>query len=354
MIKAEFEKHTLKFKFAAGTSRGVLNERDIWLIRVVDDANPDISGIGECAPLKGLSIDDLPEYEDLLAKAINKFNRMNLQAINNPEELAAILAPPELPSIRFGFETAFRDFVNGGKRILFDNNFVRGKTAIPINGLVWMGDKIFILQQIREKMKNGYRCIKIKIGALDFMEECEILDFILIHYGHKKPELRVDANGAFEPESALEKMNVLKNFGIHSIEQPIRAGNLDEMSRLCRESPVPIALDEELIGINSYQEKDKLLDTIRPAYIVLKPSLLGGFAAVREWIQLAEAKSIGWWITSALESNVGLNAIAQFTTEFKPLIFQGLGTGMLYHNNFTSPLTVQKGFLKYDLTKEWF
>lgn len=353
MIKAEFEKHTLIFKFAAGTSRGVLTERDIWLLKISRNGAPEVCGYGECAPLKGLSVDDIPNYEDKLSAVLRGFNKLNLTSIDDPEALAARLTPPELPSVRFGLETALMDFVNGGKRIIFDNDFHKGKTAIPINGLVWMGDRIFMLRQIREKIKNGYRCIKMKIGALDFMEECELLDFILIHYGNKRPEIRVDANGAFEPANALEKLNVLKNFEVHSIEQPIKAGNPKEMARLCRESPVSIALDEELIGVYSPEKKAELLDEIRPAYIVLKPTLIGGFGAAREWINLAEERGIGWWITSALESNIGLNAIAQFTAGLKPALFQGLGTGQLYHNNFPSPLTAQKGFLKYVPGKAW-
>lgn len=353
MIRAEYKKHTLRFRFVAGTSRGTLTERDIWLIRIFDEANPQAAGLGECAPLKGLSIDDTPEFEKRLSDILEAFNKRRLSTIEDPLFLGKEMAPAELPSIRFGIETALLDCVNGGRKLIFDNDFFKGKASIPINGLIWMGDKIFMLQQIREKIKSGYRCIKIKIGSLDFMEECEILDFILIHYGHKKPELRADANGAFDVESSLEKLSVLKNFGIHSIEQPIRAGNQEEMARLCAHSPVPIALDEELIGVRSYQEKEELLENIKPAYIVLKPSLLGGFQEVEEWINIAGEQGIGWWITSALESNIGLNAIAQFTARFKPGIYQGLGTGQLYHNNFPSPLTAQKGFLKFDPNKEW-
>jgi o-succinylbenzoate synthase len=354
MLKADYKKHTLIFKFDAGTSRGVLKERDVWYIKIYDETDPSTIGIGECAPLQGLSPDHLPDFEDNLQKVLDNIHSIPTDVDNN-ELLSAIqkVVPQQFPSICFGLETALLDLKNGGKRKILDNDFFSGKKTIPINGLVWMGDKVWMVKQIREKAKSGYHCIKIKIGAIDFREECEVLDFIRVQYSNKKLEIRVDANGAFPLETVMEKLKVLKDFDIHSIEQPIMPGQIEEMAQLCASSPVPIALDEELIGYYSTDAKAGLLSKIKPKYIVLKPTLLGGFFHTAEWIELAEKMNIGWWITSALESNIGLNAIAQFTAKYKSPLRQGLGTGALYHNNIQSPLVVQKGTIKYDLSLNW-
>jgi o-succinylbenzoate synthase len=354
MLKAEYKKHTLKLKFDAGTSRGIIKERDVWYVKVHRAGEPGIYGIGECAPLQGLSPDHIPDFEDALSDMLESLEGFTSnggpgEALNTVSQIV----PAEFPSIRFGIETALLDLNNGGRRMIFENDFFYGKKSIPINGLIWMGDKVSMVRQVREKIKAGYRCIKIKIGALDFREECEILDYIRVQYSGKKPELRVDANGAFLWETVMEKLYVLKDLDIHSIEQPIKAGEPDRMASLCAMSPVPIALDEELIGYDKQQDKVSLLEKIRPSYIVLKPTLLGGFSQTAEWIEIAEDMGIGWWITSALESNIGLNAIAQFTASFKTPLRQGLGTGMLFHNNIDSPLVVQKGALVYDPTLSW-
>ena len=268
----------------------------------------------------------------------------------------------EFPSIRFGLEMALIDLGmdgyveirgnkgntgNRGERILFPSDFTEGKDSIEINGLVWMGSFDFMRQQIIDKIESGFKCIKLKIGAMDFTEELNLIKSIRNEFSAKDIEIRVDANGAFKQTEALEKLNRLAEFGLHSIEQPIRQGFWDEMTNLCASSPLPIALDEELIGINEIKEKEKLLKTIRPQFIILKPSLLGGFKASEEWIDLAEKNNIGWWVTSALESNIGLNAIAQWTYTLKNKMPQGLGTGKLYLNNLDSPLKINNGKLNY-------
>jgi o-succinylbenzoate synthase len=258
----------------------------------------------------------------------------------------------DFPSITFGLETAILDLIHGGRMMIFDTPFSHGMGSIPINGLVWMGDKDFMRRQIREKISEGYRCIKMKIGAIDFDSECALLHEIRKEYTEDELSLRLDANGAFQPAEALYKLRVLSEFRIHSVEQPVKQG-LEEMKEICMSSPVPVALDEELIGKYSYEEKLSLLEKIRPAYIILKPTLLGGFGSCREWIEIAGLLNTGWWITSALESNIGLNAIAQFTAAFSPAVPQGLGTGKLYHNNIESPLVITEGSLQYDPANKW-
>lgn len=354
MLKAKIKKHILKFKFDARTSRGTLHEHEAWYI-LISSGESSVFGIGECSPLKGLSPDYSPEsFERQLAHILDEVvSGISLSDGNILDQVRQIV-PQELPSIRFGVETALLDLRHGGKRNIFETDFYYNRKSIPINGLIWMGKKIFMVKQAREKIKSGFKCIKIKIGALDFREECEILNYIRIQYSNKKLELRLDANGAFHADDAMEKLEVLKNFNIHSIEQPIKAENPEAMARICAASPVPVALDEELIGHYTLEEKYSLLDKIKPSYIVLKPTLLGGFLQTEEWIIAAEKMGIGWWITSALESNIGLNAIAQFTASHKNIdLPQGLGTGMLYHNNIPSPLNVNKGTLEYDPGKKW-
>lgn len=337
-----YKKHRLKFKFRAGTSRGVLTERDCFLISISKKNNPQLIGIGEASPLKGLSVDYSEDFEEQL-----DFMCRNLSTKSFEIEDIYRLIPSHFPSLRFAFETALLDLQNGGQRIIFENDFSQNKKGIPINGLVWMGDEKFMEKQIQVKLEQGFSCIKMKIGAIDFETEYKLLTSIRKKYSKEQITLRVDANGAFSFEEAQEKLAKLAQLGIHSIEQPIMAGQSKLMATLCSQNLLDIALDEELIGIWELEEKRKLLKKIKPQYIILKPTLLGGIAASREWIQLAESMQIKWWITSALESNIGLNAIAQFTAQYPVRIPQGLGTGQLYQNNIESALFIEKGQLFY-------
>lgn len=353
-LKASYKKHVLQFKFNAGTSRGVLREKDTWFIKVWDNANPDVIGIGEAAPLVKLSIDDVPQFEKVLSDILLKVNGAELpQNEGQVNKLIQKLVAPEFPSIQFGLETALLDLLHGGNRIIFDNSFSRRENGIPINGLIWMGDMEDMLLQITSKIDEGYDCIKIKIGSLNFEKECDILQYIRSKYYKRNLLLRVDANGAFKPDEALDKLNELAKFNIHSIEQPIMAGQTDMMRQLCKFSPIPVALDEELIGIVDKEEKKELLEKIKPQYIILKPTLVGGLNSCKEWIEIAESLNIGWWITSALESNIGLNAISQYTAQYKTSMHQGLGTGQLYHNNIPSPLEITNGEINYRNSNLW-
>ena len=353
-IKVDYIKYQLDFKFDAGTSRGVLKTKDTFFIKVTSANFPGLSGYGEAGPLPKLSVDDVPDFEDKL-RAVCR----HIQTFQVPESEDGILdfvcqaVPAELPSVRFALEVALLDLIYGGKRKIFHNSFYEGLVEMAINGLIWMGDRDFMLEQIDQKLEEGYSCIKMKIGSIDFDQECEILSFIRDRYSIGEISLRVDANGAFSKGEALSKLHRLSAFGLHSIEQPIRQGDWDTMKYLCRTSPVPIALDEELIGIDTPEEKAELLDCIQPQFIILKPTLVGGILSTREWIAMAETRNIGWWMTSALESNIGLNAIAQLTAGYDPLIPQGLGTGQIYRNNIGSPLTVKKGMIHYDKGKFW-
>jgi len=342
-LKASYKKHILNFKRPSGTSRGVLNTKETYFLILKTD---DGFGVGECGLLRGLSIDDRPDYEEELAGVCE-----NLELGVSEADLYEALE--EFPSIQFGVETAFKSLHSDNPFKLFPSEFTRGEAAIPINGLVWMGDKDFMKQQISEKLKEGFTCIKMKIGAIDFKTEIELLKSIRTEFSASEVELRVDANGAFSPKEALEKLKVLSDLQLHSIEQPIKQGQWQEMARLCEETPLPIALDEELIGVFSEEEKTKLLDTIKPQFIILKPSLVGGFHGSDTWIKLAEKHNAGWWITSALESNVGLNAISQYTFTKNSKLPQGLGTGSLYTNNIDSPLKVSNGALHYNTNAIW-
>lgn len=329
--KISFEKKVFHFKRPSGTSRGILTEKKCWLLSVWNPTNPAIKGKGECSIIEGLS----PDYE----------NDEQYEAI-----LEALVNDPDLdlsnyPSIKFGFESALLDLEHGGKRIYFDNDFAKGKHKIPINGLVWMGDEVFMQEQIAEKLTQGFKTIKMKIGAIDLETELKLLQSIRNNYSKDEITLRVDANGAFQPGEAISVLQRLSELDIHSIEQPIKPGQWNEMSKLCLNTPTPIALDEELIGINDPDQKVALLETIRPQFIILKPSLHGGISGAREWITLAENRSIPWWMTSALESNIGLKAIAQLTAEYDVSLPQGLGTGSLYTDNIPSNLVVENGFI---------
>jgi o-succinylbenzoate synthase len=352
--RAVYQKHSLQFKFEAGTSRGKLTQHDAYYIKLWKRGNSGVFGLGECAPLRGLSIDDLPHFEVFLNEVCEEISRLDVNdRVWQEEEVIRELIGDAFPSIQFGFETAFADLRNGGNRQIFPSLFTQGQQAIPINGLIWMGEKAFMQKQIDEKIAQGFTCVKMKIGAIDFEQECALLQYIRNQYTADQITLRVDANGAFSTSDALEKLTILSRFDLHSIEQPIRAGQAEEMSRLCSHTPLPIALDEELIGVSEYEEKQALLQTIRPQYIILKPTLLGGFRHCQEWIQLAEKLNIGWWITSALESNIGLNAVSQFTATFANPLPQGLGTGQLYHNNIDSPLEIRQGHLYYLPEESW-
>lgn len=327
----------LHFKQPAGTSRGSYTTRDVWYLHLTSDKYPDRVGIGECAPLPKLSCDDMQGYESVLAHICNEVTEQGGFSVESLRDY---------PSILFGLETAFRHLERGCFE-LWDTPFSRGEVGIPINGLIWMGDYKKMLEQIEAKMAVGFRCIKLKIGAINFEEELALLRFIRSHFSAKEVELRVDANGAFAPADAMEKLKRLAELDLHSIEQPIRAGQWEDMARLTAETPLPIALDEELIGINIPERKQCLLDSIHPQYIILKPSLHGGMAGGNEWIREAEKRNIGWWITSALESNIGLNAIAHWCATFNNPLPQGLGTGALFTDNVDMPLEVRKDSLWY-------
>ncbi|HQZ24083.1 MAG TPA: o-succinylbenzoate synthase [Flavobacterium sp.] len=340
-MKATYHKYILNFKRPSGTSRGVMTEKETWFIILEQDGK---KGIGECGILRGLSADDRPDYEAKLQWTCD-----NIQ-LGESQLWEALI---EFPSIQFGVEMAFRSLRSESPFLLFQSGFTNGEKSIEINGLVWMGEEAFMKQQIEEKLADGFRCVKLKIGAIDFDKELQLLGYIRQHFSAEQVEIRVDANGAFDTTMALDKLNQLAGFKLHSIEQPIQKNNTDRMSELCKITPIPIALDEELIGVFSLEEKEQLLQKIKPQYIILKPSFVGGFRGTKEWILLAEKYQIGWWITSALESNIGLNAIAQWTFLQQNPMPQGLGTGALYTNNFDCPLVVSQGQLWYKKEMDW-
>lgn len=331
-----FEKYVLPFKQASGTSRGILTEKKGWIFQLKDEETG-IIGKGECSIIPGLSPDYSSDeaYEDKLQSVCKQAQFF----LENSIKLI------DFPSILFGLESAYLDWKNGGKGVYFESPFNQKNAPIPINGLVWMGSESFMKEQIDAKLASGFTCIKMKVGAIDFETELQLLKSIRKRYSAQEIILRVDANGAFTPEEAMIKLERLAQLEIHSIEQPIKAGNWDAMAKLCQQTPLAIALDEELIGINETSEKQLLIKTIQPQYIILKPSLHGGFSGSKEWIELANEQQIPWWITSALESNIGLSAIAQFTGLFDVSIPQGLGTGGLFVSNFESEMHVNNGFL---------
>ncbi|MRH99750.1 o-succinylbenzoate synthase [Kriegella sp. EG-1] len=340
-MKASYKKHILHFKRPSGTSRGILKQKETWYITI--QVNNKI-GIGECGLLKGLSYDDIPDYEQKI--------RWTCDNIHLGEEELWI-ALKDYPSIQFGVEQAFLSLKFSDRFKLFPSRFTENENTIPINGLVWMGDFDFMQSQIQQKLDEGFKCIKLKIGAIDFNQEIKLLESLRKKYAKEILEIRVDANGAFSPEDSLEKLLVLASFNLHSIEQPIKQGQYVKMQELCAKTPLPIALDEELIGITETSKKEEMIRAIRPQYIILKPSLIGGIRGSEEWISLADKYNIGWWVTSALESNIGLNAIAQWTYSLGNKMPQGLGTGALYTNNIESPLTVENGHIFYSQTKKW-
>ena len=340
-MKATYHKYMLEFKRPSGTSRGIMTEKETWFIILEKEGK---KGIGECGILRGLSADDRENYEE-------KLNWV-CQNIHLGEEVLwqELL---EFPSIQFGIEMAFLSLKSENPYLLFPSDFTNNSKSIVINGLVWMGEEAFMKEQIEEKLAQGFTCIKLKIGAINFHKELELLRFIRAHFTAEQIEIRVDANGAFSLNEALDKLNQLSGFELHSVEQPIQKNNTDRMAELCKTTPFPIALDEELIGVFTLEDKEALLQKIKPQYIILKPSFVGGFRGTHEWITLAEKYNIGWWITSALESNIGLNAIAQWTFLQNANMPQGLGTGALYTNNIDCPLEVSNGQLWYNNSKNW-
>lgn len=342
MVQAQYISHPLYFLRPAGTSRGVLRDKLCWYIKLTGEDG--LSGFGEVSFIPGLSIENPEELEiklDHICKLISRGEMDPSQTL------------PALPGIQFALETALKDLKNGGERVLYPSGFTEGGSGILTNGLIWMGEKEFMLQQIRSKMDSGFRVLKMKVGALDFSLETEVLSWIRSEYGSGDLEIRLDANGAWKQKEAREKLKTLASFEIHSIEQPIAAGQIKAMAELCREQIIPIALDEELIGITVPEERDQLLQQISPQYIILKPGLLGGVSAAEDWIWYTGEKQIGWWITSALESNIGLNAIAQWTAQLGVSMPQGLGTGSLYSNNIPSPLQMEGEELWYRPARKW-
>ncbi len=324
--------YKLYFKRPAGTSRGVYSTRDVWYLHLTAKDQSGRVGIGECAPLPDLSCDFSANYESVLQQICSE---VAYTGNINKEWLTAY------PSILFGLETAFEHF-NSGSYAFYDTAFARGKKSIPINGLIWMGEYDYMFNQIKDKINKGFDCIKLKIGAINFEEELQLLKYIRTQFSVHDIEIRVDANGAFEVNNALEKLSRLADLNIHSIEQPIKQGQIEQLARLIELSPLPIALDEELIGVNNLNAKQSLLDTVNPHYIVLKPTLHGGLSGCDEWVTEAKKRHIKWWVTSALESNVGLNAIAQWCGRHKNNLPQGLGTGALFINNMEVPLKLKK------------
>ena len=339
-MKLSWKRHTLAFTRPAGTSRGYLRTKDSYFLYLEDSG---LSGVGECGLLRGLSADDRPDYEQALDWLSEN---LHLEA----EELHQQLR--EFPSIQAGLEMALLD-LQAVNHELFPSDFTRGMALQPINGLIWMGDKNYMLEQISTKIDQGFEVLKMKIGALEWEQEHSILEQIRKKFSFRDLEIRVDANGAFSPTSAPKLLDQLAALKVHSIEQPIRAGQWEAMAALCADAPVPIALDEELIGVFENEKKVELLDSIKPHYIILKPSFLGGFANSEFWISEAQKRSIGWWATSALESNLGLSAIAQWNYLQNNPRPSGLGTGSLYSNNITSPLYIKGGGVGYDPEGKW-
>lgn len=334
-LTASFASYTLQFKFLARTSRESMRVKPTYLLRISDGHRV---GVGECALFRGLSCDDRPDYVDKLAQTCRDISRGEMP------DLA------DWPSLRFGVESALADLRDAAD----PSPWSRGESVIRINGLVWMDSVEVMLANISRKIDAGFRCVKLKIGACDFERELDMLRLIRASFSPEEIEIRVDANGAFTPEEALRKIDALARFSIHSIEQPIRAGQYTEMARICRDSAIPVALDEELIGINTPDEKLRMLQQIRPAYVILKPALCGGFTGADEWIATALEVGADWWATSALESNIGLNAIARWLDTKSPLaLCQGLGTGQIYSNNITSPLRLTADRLTSDPAAKW-
>jgi O-succinylbenzoate synthase len=330
-----------------------MKQRDSWFLKLWDSANPERFGIGEAAPVSGLSQEKASEVHHQLDELIARINSgVAMPTSGDLNQMHSVFSSWGLcPSVYLALETAWLDLQNGGKRIIFDNEFHKGK-PLDINGLVWMGGLDVMLQQVSIKIEEGFTCIKLKIGGLNFEKEMDILNFIRRKYFRDQITIRLDANGAFKSEQAMYKLMDLSRFDIHSIEQPIKPGS-PFLAELCQKSPIPVALDEELIGISTAQAKADLLDRVKPQYLVLKPTLHGGFHGCAEWIRLADERKVGWWLTSAMESSVGLNALAQFAAQYPLELPQGLGTGMIFRDNIPSPLEVRKGQLLWNSQENW-
>jgi O-succinylbenzoate synthase len=348
MFKATAHPIVFRFAFEAGTSRGVLKEKTSWFIRLEREG---VTGWGECSPIAGLSPEPLEIIEDKITTVLEEWEK-NPAAILDPlsrwtEELY------KWPALRFALETAWLDYINGGQHKLYDNSFFKGERSIPINGLVWMNTIDQMQQQIEEKLTQGYRCIKLKIGYYDFKEEYQLVKKLRERFVPDRLMIRVDANGAYTKENVFHVLHALAGLSVHSIEQPVAPGQRMLMADVCKNSPLPVALDEELIGYTSREEMDDLLRELKPSFLVLKPSLHGGIMGCRQWIESANSNNTDWWMTSYLESSIGLNAIAQFTCEYSTSLFHGLGTGQIYTQKIASPLRVQAGLLTYDHQMSW-
>lgn len=341
MISCSFRKYTLHFKKPGGTSRGTLYDKDTYILTLSDGVK---KAYGECNLFKGLSYDDRPDYEQKLKEVCA---RLPVEKENVLENLS------EWPSIHFGVETVLRDWKNGCRQIIFPEGIAEEGFTIPANGLIWMGTYEEMKSQIATKLDEGYVSIKLKVGAIDFGTELDLLKYIRKQFTAEEVEIRLDANGAFKVTEAEEKLKRISAYDVHYIEQPIKAGQWHEMAHIVENSPVKIALDEELIGIINPEEKVKLMETISPDLLILKPALIGGFEGSEDWKRRIESHGGDWVITSALESNIGLNAIAQYTALDMPKIAQGLGTGKLFTNNFSSPYTVDSKGLHYHCNKIW-
>jgi o-succinylbenzoate synthase len=344
MIRAKTINREFGFQRPATTSRGTFLKKKVHFILLYHTDDPSAAGIGECSLFPGLSIDDVKGFEEKLNQTIDRINLGDYYADTSLSEW---------PSINFALEIAWKDLRSMGSKILYPSGFTEGKDSVDTNGLIWMDSKQEMIRQIRQKLNEGFTCLKMKIGALDLDDECDVLRFIRTHCTTDELEIRVDANGALKPAEALEVIKILSEFDLHSIEQPIAPGHPDTMAKLCELSPIPVALDEELIGKHNTASRRNLLDIIKPQYLVLKPGLLGGIASCKDWISLAEVKGTGWWITSALETNIALNAIAQWTFTLKNSVYHGLSTGSLFNNNIPSPLYLHSERLYYDPDRKW-
>ncbi len=340
-MRLTYSRYDLKFKIPGGTSRGVLRSKETYFLKI---ENEGAIGIGEVGLFRGLSYDDRPDFEARMAWLASNIERGKEWCLKQLDQF---------PSIAFGLEQAFLSMEAATMYELFPSDFTRGTDSIDINGLVWMGDEDFMKSQIKDKLNSGFKVIKLKIGAIDFEKEMSLLRSIRKNFNAEEIELRVDANGAFSPAEAMEKLKRLSEYQIHSIEQPIRQGQWEQMAELCQSSPVPIALDEELIGLTESSQREELLKHVNPQFLIFKPSLIGGMRVCDHWIELCRRHRIEWWITSALESNIGLNAIAQYTYNLNNPMPQGLGTGSLFTNNIDSPLKVEQGKLRYDPAVKW-
>jgi O-succinylbenzoate synthase len=344
MIKAKIITREFRFQRPATTSRGTHLNKKVHFILIYHTDDLSASGIGECSLFPGLSYDDINDFAEKLNQTVDRINQGDYYTDSGLSEW---------PSINFALETAWKDFRSMGSKILYQSEFTEGKDSLGINGLIWMDRKEEMIRQIRQKLNDGFTCLKMKIGALDLEDELEVLNFIRTQYDAEELEIRVDANGAFKPNEALGIIKMLSDFDLHSIEQPLAPGHSDDMAKLCELSPIPVALDEELIGKHSMATRRKLLDTLRPQFLALKPGLLGGLASCKDWISLAAEKNIGWWITSSLETNIGLNAIAQWTYTLQSNIYHGLSTGSLFNNNIPSSLYLHGERLYYDPDRKW-